>query len=57
MNTAEGAEKIGLVNRAISLNTEEDVQALPSRSPTLCKQSSTNPQEEQQYEQQEKQSQ
>ncbi|MBV9175569.1 MAG: enoyl-CoA hydratase/isomerase family protein [Nitrososphaeraceae archaeon] len=54
MNTAE-AEKIGLVNRVISLNTEEDMQALPSRSPTVCKQSSTNPQEEQQYEQQEKQ--
>ena len=55
MITAEEAEKIGLVNRVISLNIEEDMQALPSRSPTVSKQSSTNPQEEQQYEQQEKQ--
>jgi 3-hydroxypropionyl-coenzyme A dehydratase len=55
MITAEEAEKIGLVNRVISLSTEEDMQALPSRSPTVSKQSSTNPQEEQQYEQQEKQ--
>src|ERR1051325_175817 len=58
MITAEEAEKIGLVNGVISLNIEEDVQALPSRSPTVSKQSSTNLQEEQQYEQQqEKQSQ
>jgi 3-hydroxypropionyl-coenzyme A dehydratase len=55
MITAEEAEKIGLVNRVISLNTEEDMQALPSRTPTVSKQSSTNLQEEQQYEQQEKQ--
>jgi 3-hydroxypropionyl-coenzyme A dehydratase len=55
MITAEEAEKIGLVNRVISLSTEEDMQALPSRSPTVSKQSFTNPQEEQQYEQQEKQ--
>src|ERR671925_1800893 len=55
MITAEEAEKIGLVNRVISLNTEEDMQVLPSRSPTVSKQSSTNPQEEKQYEQQEKQ--
>ena len=51
MITAEEAEKIGLVNRVISLSTEEDMPALP----TLSKQSSTNPQEEQQYELQEKQ--
>jgi 3-hydroxypropionyl-coenzyme A dehydratase len=55
MITAEEAQKIGLVNRVISLSTEEDVHALPTRSPTVSKQSSTNPQEEQQYEQQEKQ--
>ena len=55
MITAEEAEKIGLVNRVISLSAEEDMQALPTRSPTVSKQSSTNPQEEQQYEQQEKQ--
>ena len=55
MITAEEAEKIGLVNRVISLNTEEDMQALPSRSPAVSTQSSTNPQEEQQHEQQEKQ--
>jgi 3-hydroxypropionyl-coenzyme A dehydratase len=52
MITAEEAEKIGLVNRVISLNTEEDLQAQPSRTPTVSKQSSTNLQEEQQYEQQ-----
>ena len=51
MITAEEAEKIGLVNRVISLSTEEDMPALPA----LSKQSSTNPQEEQQYELQEKQ--
>lgn len=50
MITAEEAEKIGLINRVISLSTEEDMPALP----TLSKQSSTNPQEEQ-YELQEKQ--
>ena len=50
MITAEEAEKIGLINRVISLSTEEDMPALP----TLSKQSSTNPQE-QQYELQEKQ--
>jgi 3-hydroxypropionyl-coenzyme A dehydratase len=55
MITAEEAEKIGLVNRVISLNTEEDVHALPSRTATVSKQSSTNPQEEQQFKQQEKQ--
>jgi 3-hydroxypropionyl-coenzyme A dehydratase len=55
MITAEEAQKIGLVNRVISLSAEEDVHALPTRSPTVSKQSSTNPQEEQQYEQQEKQ--
>jgi len=55
MITAEEAERMGLVNRVISLNTEEDMQVLPSRTPTVSKQSSTNPQEEQQYEQQEKQ--
>ena len=55
MITAEEAEKIGLVNRVISLSTEEDMPALPARNPTVSKQSSTNPQEEQQYEQQEKQ--
>src|ERR671926_1192550 len=55
MITAEEAGRIGLVNRVISLNTEEDMHALPSRSPTVSKQSSTNPQEGQQYEQQEKQ--
>jgi enoyl-CoA hydratase/carnithine racemase len=31
--TADEAERIGLVNRVISLNTEEDMQPLPSRSP------------------------
>src|SRR5690242_4831989 len=51
MITAEEAEEIGLVNRVISLSTEEDMPALP----TVSKQSSTNPQEEQQYEIQEKQ--
>ena len=55
MITAEEAEKIGLVNRVISLNTEEDMQALPSRSPTISAQSSTNSQKDQQHEQQEKQ--
>jgi 3-hydroxypropionyl-coenzyme A dehydratase len=52
MITAEEAERIGLVNRVISLNTEEDVQGLPSRTPTVSKQSSTSLQEKQQYEQQ-----
>src|ERR687886_70633 len=47
MITAEEAEKIGLVNRVISLNTEEDMQASPSRSPTISTQSSTNYQKEQ----------
>jgi len=51
MITAEEAEEIGLVNRVISLSTEEDMPALP----TVSNQSSTNPQEEQQYEIQEKQ--
>jgi 3-hydroxypropionyl-coenzyme A dehydratase len=53
MITAEEAEKIGLVNTVISLNTEEDMQAVPSRSPTVSTQSSRSSQEEQQ--QQEKQ--
>jgi 3-hydroxypropionyl-coenzyme A dehydratase len=52
MITVEEAERIGLVNRVISLNTEEDVQGLPSRTPTVSKQSSTSLQEKQQYEQQ-----
>ena len=47
MITAEEAEKIGLVNRVISLNTEEDIQALPSRGPTVSAQPSTNSQKEQ----------
>lgn len=51
MITAEEAEEIGLVNRVISLSNEADMPALP----TVSKQSSTNPQEEQQYEIQEKQ--
>jgi len=54
MITAEEAEKIGLVNRVISLNTEEDMQGLP-RSSAVSTQFSTNSQEKQQYEQQEKQ--
>ena len=55
MITAEEAEKIGLVNRVISLNTEEDMHALPNRGPTISTQSCTNSQEEQEQQQEEKQ--
>src|ERR687883_297076 len=47
MITAEEAEKIGLVNRVISFNTEEDIQALPSRGPTVSVQSCANSKKEQ----------
>jgi 3-hydroxypropionyl-coenzyme A dehydratase len=54
MITAEETQRIGLVNRVISLNTEEDMQPLPSRTQTISTQSSASSQgDEQQHQQQE----
>jgi 3-hydroxypropionyl-coenzyme A dehydratase len=54
MITADEAERIGLVNRVISLNTEEVMQPLPSRSQTISTESSSS-QEDYLHQQQEKQ--
>jgi 3-hydroxypropionyl-coenzyme A dehydratase len=53
MITADEAERIGLVNRVISLNTEEVMQPLPSRSQTISTESSSS-QEDDLHQQQEK---
>jgi enoyl-CoA hydratase/carnithine racemase len=58
MITAEEAERIGLVNRVVSLSAEEGRRSLPAESTTVTTvsttESSTSSQEEQQQ-QQEKQ--
>jgi enoyl-CoA hydratase/carnithine racemase len=60
MITAQEAERIGLVNRVISLSIEEeDKRSLPaehtSTATTISTQSSMSSQEEEQQQQQEKQ--